>query len=379
LGFFVAAGLGVAMASLTRVEGLFLLIPLVLWSASRWLALRTARVRLLLGAVLGAAMLPALLVLINLVWLQSHPRWEFMRLAPFELAQTWFQSLTGSVFGAARDSGQDSVGSQARMSLPQTTWVFVHTMERGLTPLFALLMFGGNWAWRRVWWRRDTRPLVYVALGVAAGTWIHLYHAQVSSHRYPVPLVLMGSVFAALGLLGLSAWMLRLAARLHCGKRLQYVVAVAPLAIIGTVGLADALTKNHDARESWARLGRWVRQEFGPAPSLIGPQGLGTTTGYYAQGRCHAIDDLQSEGIVEAARNLKPHVVLLWARQAYSPEGQLLIERIEELGFKRVDRSRLPPGTERVFVLARERSEFRVAQIPTGTSHRIAEGSNHDW
>ncbi len=380
LVFFVAAGGAITLASLTRVEGLFLFIPLVLWSAGRWPALHKARNRLLLGALLGAGFFPALLLLINLIWLRDHPRWEFMRSAPLGLVQTWFESLAGSAFGAAVEPGEGGVELPARMSPRQLTWAFVHTMERGLTPLFALLMFGGNWVWRRVWWRRDTRPLFYVALAVALGMWIHLYHAQVSSHRYPLPIVLMGSVFAALGLLGLSAWMLRLADRLRWGTKLQCVVAVAPLVVVGGAGLIDALTKNYDARESWACLGRWVQQEFGPSPSLIGPQGLATTANYYSRGRCRAFaDDVGAERIVQAARQFNPDVVLLWTWQVNSHQGKALVKRIEELGFRHVDCSRLPPGTESVFVLAQARADLRVAQNSSRISRRLGGSSNHDW
>lgn len=379
LVFFLAAGGAITLASLTRVEGLFLFIPFVLWTATRWLALREGRKRLLLGMVSGAVFFPALLLLVNLIWLQDHPQWEFLRSAPLELARGWFRSQTGSALGTAADSAQNGVPWRAKMSLSQSAWVFVHTMERGLTPLFALLMFGGNLLWQRVWWRRDTRPLTYVALAVAAGMWIHLYHAQVSSHRYPIPLVLMGSVFAALGLLALSAWLLRTAARINCGKRLQFAVAVAPLLVVGVTGLADALTKSYDARESWASLGRWVRQEFGPSPSLIGPQGLAPTANYYAQGECVAFaDDVKDEHLLVATRYFHPDVVLLWDWQADSQRGQALAEQIGKLGFRPVDRSKLPPGTEKVFVLAQAGANLRVAQNPRVTSRRPGGGLRHD-
>lgn len=380
LRFFLAAGGAIALASLTRIEGLFLFIPLVLWSAERWLQLRTARRRLLLGAVLGAAFFPVLLLMVNLIWLRGHPRWELMRSAPLGLVQTWFQSVTGSAAPAAGGSSPGGLELQAGTSGHELTWAFVHTMERGLTPLFALLMFGGNLAWRRVWWRRDTRPLFYVALAVAVGMWIHLCNAQVSSHRYPVPIVLMGSVFAALGLLGLSARMLRLSDRLRLGSRLQCVVAVAPLLVVLGVGSADALTKSYEVRESWARLGRWVQREYGPSPLLIGPEGLATTANYYARGRCLAFtDDAGGPSAIEVARRFEPDVVLLLASRAESRGGRAVVEQIEELGFSRVDASRLPPGTERVFVLAQQGANVRVAQNPARASRRLEDELAHDW
>jgi len=380
LGFFVAAGGVITLASLTRVEGLFLLIPLVLWPASRWRALREARLRLLLGTVCGAVFFPTLLLLVNVLWLRDHPRWEFIRSAPLATAQAWFRSVAEATLRTAAESGAGGVESQARMPAHQLIWVFLHTMERGLTPLFALLMFGGNWAWRRVWWRQDTRPLFYVALAVAAGMWIHLSEAQVSSHRYPLPIVLMGCAFGALGLLGLSAWTLRLADRLHCGRKLQCAAALAPLLVVSGVGLADALTNSYDSRESWARLGHWIGREFGPSPSLIGPEGLAPTASYYAHGKCLAFaDDAGDQIILQVAREFQPDVVLLWTTQITSPRGKAIFKEIEKLGFRHVAPARLPPGTEKVFVLAQTGTDLRVAQESTRKSPRLGSGSNHDW
>jgi hypothetical protein len=381
-GLFAAAGGAITLASLTRVEGLFLLIPLVLWSASRCQMLRQARARLLWGTVLGVLCFPALLLLVNLIWLRGYPHWEFIRSAPLGLVPKWWQSMAGAAVGAAAESGHGGAVLQARMSLPQSLWLFVHTMERGMTPFFALLMFGGNWVWRRVWWRCDTRPLIYVALAVATGMWIHLCEAQVSSYRYPLAIVLMGSVFAALGLLGLSAWMLRLAQRLHCGNRLQWVIAVAPLVIVAATGWADALTKNYEVRQSWARLGYWAQQEFGPAPALIGPEGLVPTASYYARGRCCAFpNNMGGQGIMLMARQFQPDLVLLWARQVASPGGEALVEQIEKLGFRHVAGCELPPGTERVFVLAQTDANLRIAQRSARRSGRLrgrpGNGSHH--
>jgi hypothetical protein len=353
LGLFVAAGAAVTLASLTRVEGLFLFIPLLLWSASRGRALRRARLRLLLGTACGVGLFPALLLSVNIIWLRHHPHWEFMRSAPLELAQTWFQSLAESGLAAAAESDPGGGETPARLSSHQSLWVFIHTMERGLTPLFALLMFGGDWVWRRVWWRQDTRPLLYVALAVAAGMWIHLYHAQVSSHRYPLPIVVMGSPFAALGLLGFSAWTLRLVDRLHWGRRLQCAAALAPLLVVGGVGLADALTNNYDTREAWASLGYWIRQEYGPSPSLVGPEGLAPTASYYAQGEgLPFANNADDQSIVQSVREFRPDVVLLWTNQVASSRGKAMVGQIEGLGFRHVAAAELPPRTERVFVLA---------------------------
>jgi hypothetical protein len=378
VGFFLAVGGAITLASLTRVEGLFLFIPLVLWTAWRCLALRTARWKLLLGAGLGAVFFPALLLLVNLTWLRGHPRWESVRSTPLHLAQTSLKSMTTPSLSPSDKSGQRGERTRAQMSQHEMAWLFVHTMERGLTPLFALLMFGGNLAWRRVWWRRDTWPLTLVALAVAGGIWIHLGHAHVSSHRYPIPLVLMGSPFAALGLLGFSAWMLRLAGRLRFGRRLQFAVAALPLVVVSTVGLADALTKDYAVRESRARLGHWIRHEFGVAPSLLSFGGSATTIAYYAQGQCLAsADDIDDDSIRTTIQQFHPDVVLLLRRHVTPKRERALARQLEHLGFGTVDSSKLPPGAERVLVLARTREDLLVTQGPAAVRLASAEGFGH--
>ena len=278
---FLAAGGAIALASLTRVEGLFLFLPLMLWSITRWRALRVARGRLLFGAVLAVAFFPVLLAVVNFVWLRDLPEWQSVRSVPLELAQGWFRAMAEWAFGPAA-AVASGVAFQPASPL-RLTWLILHTLERGLTPPFALAMLGGILAWRRVWWRSDSRPLFYVALAVIAGMWIHAYHVGESSQRYPITIVLLATPMAALGILGLGEWMLEHARRWQWRGGPRFAMAAVPLALVAAIGLADSLTRNYDSREAWARLGCWVQQRCGPAPSLIGPPGLTSIAGYYAE------------------------------------------------------------------------------------------------
>ena len=87
-GCFLAAGVAIALASLTRIEGMFLLVPLTLWTFWRWRALTggplptgegTAHRQLLLGAILCVGFFPLLLALINVLWLCGHSGWTMIR------------------------------------------------------------------------------------------------------------------------------------------------------------------------------------------------------------------------------------------------------------------------------------------------------------
>ncbi len=97
-GYFVAAGMAIILASLTRFEGLFLLIPLTLWAFWRFTALsgrqratcgagvspaqatgaappQNYRKKLLLGVVFCVVVFPALLLAINVGWACGHSGW----------------------------------------------------------------------------------------------------------------------------------------------------------------------------------------------------------------------------------------------------------------------------------------------------------------
>ena len=145
--YFVAAGAAVTLAVLTRIEGLFLLAPFALWTFWRLLALRTARRRLVCGAALCVAAFPALLLVVNLAWVYGRTGWTAPRLSPLQRVEPWLQSMLTS--DSATD--EDATGLGAQRSLKRMLHVYFPTLTRGLSPIFALLMFGGMWGWRRVW------------------------------------------------------------------------------------------------------------------------------------------------------------------------------------------------------------------------------------
>ncbi len=360
---FAAAGTAIILTTMTRIEGMFLFIPAVCWCVFRWRALREARGRLVFGAVLCLAAGPVLLLLINFTWLRDHPHWEFARMRPLLLVQTWFESTVLSTSPGTAETGGGLVRPAPQMSLAELLWVYIRTGTRGLTPVFSILMFSGVWAWRRVWARRDTQPLFLVALSVAAGIWIHLWYAQASSYRYPLPLVLMGSVFAAMALLAASARALRFAEERRWSPGLQCIAVAMPMVLVATIGLTDAFTSNCKVQEGRLRLGRWIGAQYGPAPSLIGPQGLGITTGYYAGGSYQSFgNEVGNDELIELARRFQPDLILLAPRQLEAGGGEALIARVRDLGFERVEDSRLPGGPEEVLLFAQHCAASRVAR-----------------
>ena len=365
-GYFIAAGAATMLASLTRIEGLFLLIPLTLWTFWRFVALRTDRKKLLLGAVLCVVVLPALLAAVNLGWMCGHSGWAALRVSPLARIGPWFESILGHVPASAAAEGLERPLGFSRM-----IWIFIPTMTRGLSPVFALLMFGGIWGWRRVWARRDHQPLFYTAVVIMCGIWVQLWYDRNICPRYALPIVLMASPFAALGLLGLIARLLRIAAWLRWGIRPQQTVVAAVAAIAAIISLSDAMTSNgkyFETRHMAADLGCWVRNEYPTPPAIVGPVGITPIISFYAHNapyrpfRWEADDD----SIVAMIGESRASVVFLQpAKELTEERCAALAARLKEAGLEPVDRSALPVTCDGLSVLVRARQNPRIAREPS--------------
>jgi hypothetical protein len=254
-------------------------------------------------------------------------------------------------------------------SLVRTLWVFFPMMTRGLSPAFALLMLGGLWGWRRLWARRDHQALFYVALLVMAGIWVQYWYDRLLCPRYALSIALMASPFAALGLLGLSAWLVRLAGRWHFGARLRAAIAAAPLAVVAALGVGDAMTCNESyfsLRTRAALLGNWLRDRGASPRMLVGPAGITQIVGYYAQGQdCQSfrLDNEDPSVVVAMVESLQPDVLLLHPTRGMPKNRcESLVETLKPLGLERVDPVGASEGREPLFVLLRGAAVSRVAR-----------------
>jgi hypothetical protein len=322
---------------------------------------------LALGVCLAIFACPLLLLLINLTWLRHYPHWEISRLKPFEIAACWLQSLAGQP-PVVLDGALSGFGPQVRMSTAELWWAFLHTAEQGLDAVFALLMFAGIWIGRRVWLRRDQQALFYMALAIASGMWIHLWYIQISSNRYILPVILIGSVFAAQAVLTLARWTSRCTRWLGLGENRQGLVTAGLLLAVSGFAASEALSSNYGFRASEPQLGQWIRQRFGPSPSLLGSEGVTAVINYYAQGDCHLFPFTMTDaGIFRMAQAYRPDVVLLQVtnhmRRTKTDRYKLLVDNMKELGLRPVEPSQLPPRCQRLLVLAREEND-RLARTP---------------
>ncbi len=178
VGLSLTAGLAVTLAVLTRFEGLFLLIPLGFWTLWRYRALDQGRdkTKLAVCAALSLLAFPALILLINFALLGYCSHWVFSRFAPISLIHFW---LNGMFFSAPLDAAGGTLQVQFNISLGRMIAIYVPALVKGLSPLFALLMLGGMWKWRRVWIHNDQQPLFYTGLVIMLAAWIHAWCARI--------------------------------------------------------------------------------------------------------------------------------------------------------------------------------------------------------
>jgi hypothetical protein len=348
--YFMASGAAITLAALTRVEGLFLLIPLVLWTFWRTLALQSGRRQLYLGVVLCVAAFPMLLILINVAFLHDHLGWPTIRVSPLSRVQPWLESIVGI------ESASHEANAGVPMSLGRMLRVFFPTMTRGLAPLFALLMFGGVWGWRRTWARRDHQALFYTSIVIMGGIWVQLWFDGNISRRYPLPMVLMGSPWAALGLLALLNRIERLAEWFGWQVRRQHRAAVVVLILVMAAGLVHALKTQDASRQIAAEVGCWVRQSL-PAPAtLVGPSFMGRIVRYHAE-KTHYVDiprDADDASILALAGRANADAVILWPSKRLTAERcTSLIDRLKSAGLKPIDSTILSSAAGRYYVLVR--------------------------
>ena len=367
-GWFLAAGAAIMLASLTRIEGLFLPIPLALWTFWRWLGLRTMRRKLLFGAVLCVAVFPLALLLVNLFWLCGHSGWTTIRLDVLARAQLWLRSLLGH---AADISSEDSLDRP--MTVGRMIWVFIPTMTRGLGPAFALLMFGGMWGWRRVWARRDQQALFCTAVVIMCGIWVQLWFDKTICPRYALPIVLMASPFAALGLLGFTTRLIRVAqwtqsyfrsAESHSPNNVLHAARTgalpwAVLAVVAAISLTDAMTSNvryFEARRTAVVFGRWLGREYPQSFRLAGPPVLAAIAAHYAHNGSYLVlgqdasDALDSRGRVGIQCRRRAAAAL----ETTDPPALCVVDGADETSRAAARRSR--PPRQRLLQILRARA-----------------------
>jgi hypothetical protein len=106
-------------------------------------------------------------------------------------------------------------------------------------------------------------------------------------------------------------------------------------------------------------LGRWIREQFGPDRTMVGNIKETRLVRYYSQGRTAGYLDPRECGGKElppVIRVNRPDILLLWTdpgnRGSWNRFADTVAAR-PELGYRRVARDQLPPGSDHIVVLVR--------------------------
>ena len=357
LSFFFLGGLAMALAAITRSEGLFLLVPLLFWSfrrrrthhapgdgmhhAERDEYVAAPRRKLLLGVTLAVGVFPALLVLAALVWFRGHAPWELVRTKPLEFVELWLHAGLTKFFGH-----DQAAGTMYRPLVPSgwsaasgTSWMamarlFAAALLKGLTPVFILFAGIGVAGWWRTWLRRDHQAMFSTVLLFLLAIWIHLNAGKGTSSRYFVPVALVTSPLAAWGLLACSGRLLQWAESRRWGLWAGRLAAWGPLLFFGMFSLGNVVVCDYRQRAGQAELGRWIGREFGPTPALLGPGGVTQVVAYYSHGSCTFFDPLDDDRVIETLlRQGSFDVILLPDRPETVCRRPDLLRHAADLGY----------------------------------------------
>ena len=401
IGWFTAAGAAICLATVTRIEGLFLLVPWALWTFWRWRALGgekiancklqianckmsdtktlatshwplatssfiphpSCRNKLLLGATLCVVLFPLIVALVNVVWLCGHSGWTTLRLNVLGRAHLWLQSMLGGTTVIAGD------GIDASFGVGPMIWVFVPTVIKGLGIVFSILMLVGIVSRWRLWMRRDHQALFITSMVLLVAIWVQLWFDKTICPRYSLPIVLMGSPLAALGFLGAAARLRHL-----CETRWPRIrpasAASGLFAVLTAVCIVDAMTCSSHyfaARRLAKDLGHCLGRAYEAPPRVVGPRDLTPIVSYYARSGPYATlgFDVNDQGILDIVSNIQADVVLLrpWKRLS-SGRCESLAERMKPWGLEHIGHGLPTCPTCKLQVLAKN-FPLDLARKPT--------------
>jgi hypothetical protein len=356
---FLAAGIAWALAVHTRDEGLLLAAPLGVWWFIRWLAVAGQRRRLVLWGLLGAAMLPAWILLMNLTLLHGDPHWVLFRRSHVEMLQ-------GSPAEPARPLPPDSpqeppgppgkAGSGLGAAGVDAVKVAVRVVK-AFTYAYGFLVLLGLWLWRRVFFRRD--QLAMLPFHLALWSLIGVYFAQSleSDERYFLPSVIVTSGCAALGLLAIARrLMVWTAPRVAWSPPRRALMVAGLLAAFVLIGTHDRSLEKRKWLAQRADLGTWIRQRFGPRQRLAGEVREMRLLAYCAEADvvpCFDRYSYRGANLPWALGQLQPapDVLVLWAREGdreNPPQWQTLLRGHAEWGFCLVPPPLLPASCQEV-------------------------------
>jgi hypothetical protein len=391
---FAVTGLAWALAVHTRTEGLLLVFPVGLWWAIRWPAVPGQRRRLLLGGLLGLAMLPAWIVLMNLTLLRSQPHWVWLRSDHVETLQTALSLSAPPGVTVALSSSGEAPPHAILLGKPGTTPgaivaphpsssnpaldkpVVMPRLPRLINPiplparvaasktavrlmksftyLYGLLVLAGLGLGWRVFLHCDQQAMFLFHVPLWLLIWLRQVQGLGIDIRYTLPCVIIALPYAALALqaiLDLLCWWT--AARVSWTPARRAALAGALLAAILCAGTTERSREPFQFMVQHADLGKWILARFGPQRRLAGHLMEMRLVAYYAHGEAvpnYDYYEYAGEALLQTIRDCRPDVLLLWSEPlepVHPPTWRRLLDAHAELGLCRVPAAQLPPSCQK--------------------------------
>jgi hypothetical protein len=408
LAFFLMAGLFFALAVHTRIEAWLLLIPWAGWTLVRLMSLEQYRLRLAAFSLAGVAMLPMVVVLINVTWLSDHGKWEFCLADRFRVLGQLLLPLASDSEAAVKvvptavpvptpattvdqppasttDALPTAPPSASVLATPTAevpaanpaahpanppprrnrglVWTYVCKLVDAFDPFFGLLtLVGIAYTWR-MFIRPDQQAVFLVSLCCLAAIWLFWLQVRELNSRYFFTIVLMSTSYAAIGLLFMARTVSRLLAM--CAAPVPNgMMATLLLAIVVAFGLTDACSNRYDSRHQRRDLGLWVLRNFGPGQSILGNQRSSRIVAHYAEARYYGPAAEEIGGaIYRWMLETYPPCVVLIDDESQSSGADAWLARFRALDassrrFQRVDVDTLPAGCQHLTILAGTRQEL---------------------
>lgn len=345
---FLIVGLLLPAAELTRFEGSFLLIPLLGWTCLRYRYLKSGRARLLAGTACALLSAPLLLVVVNALWLKQVTWTDLVYSEPLKRLSSLTQTLSFAATGAEAPSA-DAVVRASPLS-GEVVWQAFHVVQRGLNPLFALLVLAGLIVYRKRFFRADQVPLLLYTAAVWGGIWIHQWHCDGASSRYTLTLALLGMRPAAWAILRLSE-----AAAIRFTTFPARRWSPAFIAAFMLIGCCDALSTQYRSRELKAEIGRWIRRTYGENRCVAGDDPQLSIVSYYAAGRAQFVSTLvEEESLTQTLQAAHPDFVVLDPTVTSPATYRRYLHGNAELGVEPIQPELNVALDNRVLVLSRE-------------------------
>ena len=339
--WFLAAGAALTLTVHTRTEGWLLLIPWIGWFVGR-LSVRGISApgcyRLVAGTILGLAMIPLSVAIVNVTWLREHPHWELVRADHVQIVASWWHSWSESAAENHAPSARSTLPVPPAPSAPAPTVDTPHepvaiarnpsglTIDRkmagrlikaytyvgGLLTLFGVL---GHW---RLILRRDHLPLALMNLALLAT--IHIRYSQAGLDlRYFMPIMLISLPWMAMGLFEAYEWIARCTARWLVWTPARRRALAAGLAVLAATGsLADGKLAAGRMMHRHILAGEWIIEHFGPQQWIAeNVEGMSLAAYFAKTQRVAAFDVLVENGAIlpPAVESGHARVVLLWQEE----------------------------------------------------------------